>query len=63
MEIYYNEFLISDHKEWLDMNVIKGYLARSYWANQRSAPCNKENKHCEQKKQLFKNSNYSVPSI
>lgn len=37
MEIYYNEFLISDHKERLDMNVIKGYLARSYWANQRSA--------------------------
>ncbi|MUG47639.1 GNAT family N-acetyltransferase [Paenibacillus woosongensis] len=37
MEIYYNEFLISDHKERLDINVIKGYLARSYWANQRSA--------------------------
>lgn len=37
MEIYYNEFLISDHKERLDINVIKGYLARSYWANRRSA--------------------------
>ncbi|WP_019635457.1 GNAT family N-acetyltransferase [Paenibacillus fonticola] len=35
MEIYYNEFLISDHKERLDRHVIKGYLARSYWANRR----------------------------
>ncbi|AZK45081.1 GNAT family N-acetyltransferase [Paenibacillus lentus] len=36
MEIYYNEYLISDDKERLDLDKVKGYLARSYWANQRS---------------------------
>jgi hypothetical protein len=36
MEIKYNDYLISDNKERLDINIIKGFLARSYWANKRS---------------------------
>lgn len=30
-----NEYLISEDKELLDLAVIKGFLARSYWANKR----------------------------
>ncbi|GGD55730.1 GNAT family N-acetyltransferase [Paenibacillus nasutitermitis] len=30
-----DQFWISDDKAKLDMSVIKGYLARSYWAGQR----------------------------
>ncbi|MDR6553489.1 GNAT family N-acetyltransferase [Paenibacillus qinlingensis] len=35
MEITWNQFVISDNKERLDVDVIKGFLARSYWANKR----------------------------
>ncbi|MFS0869580.1 GNAT family N-acetyltransferase [Paenibacillus xylanilyticus] len=36
MDFVYGEFLISDNKEMLDIPTIKGFLARSYWANKRS---------------------------
>jgi GNAT superfamily N-acetyltransferase len=36
MEIKYNDYLISDNKELLNIKTIKGFLARSYWANKRS---------------------------
>ena len=35
MEITWNQFVISDNKELLDLDVIKGFLSRSYWANKR----------------------------
>ncbi|CAN7743161.1 GNAT family N-acetyltransferase [Paenibacillus sp. LjRoot153] len=35
MEITWNQFVISDNKELLDVDVIKGFLSRSYWANKR----------------------------
>lgn len=35
MEITWNQFVISDNKELLDVEVIKGFLSRSYWANKR----------------------------
>ena len=35
MEITWNQFVISDNKELLDLEVIKGFLSRSYWANKR----------------------------
>ncbi|MGF9695704.1 GNAT family N-acetyltransferase [Paenibacillus sp. MABNR03] len=36
MDFVYGEYLISDNKEMLDIPTIKGFLARSYWANKRS---------------------------
>jgi GNAT superfamily N-acetyltransferase len=36
MEINFDDYLISDNKELLDIKTIKGFLARSYWANNRS---------------------------
>ncbi|QGQ95463.1 N-acetyltransferase [Paenibacillus psychroresistens] len=36
MEIKFEDYLISDNKELLDINTIKQFLARSYWANNRS---------------------------
>ena len=36
MDFVYGEYLISDHKEKLNLPTVKGFLARSYWANQRS---------------------------
>ncbi|TXK72420.1 GNAT family N-acetyltransferase [Paenibacillus sp. N3.4] len=36
MEITFNNYVISDNKQLLDLKIIKGFLARSYWANQRS---------------------------
>ncbi|WNR44148.1 GNAT family N-acetyltransferase [Paenibacillus roseipurpureus] len=35
MEIAWQQFIISDQKERLDLETIKGFLARSYWANKR----------------------------
>jgi GNAT superfamily N-acetyltransferase len=35
MEITWNQFVISDNKERLDVDVIQGFLSRSYWANKR----------------------------
>lgn len=35
MEVTWNQFVISDNKELLDLDVIKGFLSRSYWANKR----------------------------
>lgn len=35
MEIKFNEYVISDNKKLLDLNTIKGFLSRSYWANKR----------------------------
>ncbi|MFC5472282.1 GNAT family N-acetyltransferase [Cohnella suwonensis] len=36
MNFIYGDYLISDNKEILDLPTIKGFLARSYWANKRS---------------------------
>ena len=36
MELAFGDYLISDRKERLDRTVILDYLARSYWANERS---------------------------
>jgi GNAT superfamily N-acetyltransferase len=36
MDFIYGEYLISDNKDLLDLPTIKGFLARSYWANKRS---------------------------
>jgi GNAT superfamily N-acetyltransferase len=36
MEIKFDDYIISDNKELLDIKTIKGFLARSYWANKRS---------------------------
>jgi GNAT superfamily N-acetyltransferase len=35
VEITWNQFVISDNKELLDVETIKGFLTRSYWANKR----------------------------
>jgi GNAT superfamily N-acetyltransferase len=35
MEITWNQFIISDKKELLSLDTIKGFLSRSYWANKR----------------------------
>jgi GNAT superfamily N-acetyltransferase len=35
MEIKFNDYLISDNKDLLDINTIKNFLAKSYWANKR----------------------------
>jgi GNAT superfamily N-acetyltransferase len=39
MDIKFDDYHISDNKELLDIKTIKGFLARSYWANQRSEEC------------------------
>jgi GNAT superfamily N-acetyltransferase len=36
MDIKFEDYYISDNKELLDIKTIKGFLARSYWASQRS---------------------------
>jgi GNAT superfamily N-acetyltransferase len=36
MDIKFDDYHISDKKELLDINTIKGFLVRSYWASQRS---------------------------
>ncbi|GGG15212.1 GNAT family N-acetyltransferase [Paenibacillus abyssi] len=36
MEVYYNEYFISDDKSKIDYDVVIGYLQRSYWASKRS---------------------------
>ncbi|MEW9697588.1 GNAT family N-acetyltransferase [Paenibacillus sp. SI8] len=36
MEVKFNDYVISDNKELLDLKTIKEFLARSYWANTRS---------------------------
>ncbi|WP_339851479.1 GNAT family N-acetyltransferase [Paenibacillus sp. FSL W7-1088] len=36
MDFIYGEYLISDNKELMDIPAVKGFLARSYWANKRS---------------------------
>ena len=33
----FKEYIISDDKELLDIQTIKGFLSRSYWANTRTA--------------------------
>ncbi|PZT54712.1 GNAT family N-acetyltransferase [Paenibacillus silvae] len=35
MDIYFGQFLISDNKELLNIETVKSFLARSYWANKR----------------------------
>lgn len=35
METTWNQFIISDDKARLDLETIKGFLSRSYWANKR----------------------------
>lgn len=35
MEIKFDDYLISDNKDLLDIQTIKAFLARSYWANKR----------------------------
>jgi GNAT superfamily N-acetyltransferase len=35
MRYEFDEFLISDEKELLQLDVIAGFLSRSYWANKR----------------------------
>ncbi|SFM02147.1 Acetyltransferase (GNAT) family protein [Paenibacillus sp. 1_12] len=35
MEILFNTFIISDDKTRLDIEIIGGFLSRSYWANER----------------------------
>lgn len=37
MEVYFDDYLISDDKKKLDRAVILDYLARSYWAEKRPA--------------------------
>ncbi|WP_068775930.1 GNAT family N-acetyltransferase [Paenibacillus sp. FJAT-26967] len=36
MEVKFGSYTISDQKERLDIDAIAGYLAKSYWANNRS---------------------------
>lgn len=36
MHVQFEEYIISDDKNLLDLDIIKGFLARSYWANRRS---------------------------
>jgi GNAT superfamily N-acetyltransferase len=36
MEIYFNDYVISDDKKLLDISTIKEFLAKSYWANKRA---------------------------
>ena len=36
MEVMYKDYLISDDKLKIDIDVVVGYLTRSYWANRRS---------------------------
>lgn len=37
MHIQFNQYLISDDKSLLDVETIKAFLSRSYWANKRTA--------------------------
>lgn len=37
MHVNFNKYLISDDKSLLDMETIKAFLSRSYWANKRTA--------------------------
>jgi GNAT superfamily N-acetyltransferase len=36
MEVMFKDYLISDDKSKIDIDVVVGYLSRSYWANKRS---------------------------
>lgn len=36
MRCEFDEFVISDEKDLLQIDVIAGFLSRSYWANKRS---------------------------
>lgn len=36
MKVQVNEFTISDDKSMLDLETIRGFLSRSYWANNRT---------------------------
>lgn len=36
MNFVYGEYLISDNQQKIDLPTVKGFLARSYWANKRS---------------------------
>jgi hypothetical protein len=35
MNIYFGQFLFSDNKELLNIETVKDFLARSYWASRR----------------------------
>ncbi|OPA73719.1 GNAT family N-acetyltransferase [Paenibacillus selenitireducens] len=37
MDMIFNQFVISDDRARVDISTVKGFLARSYWASQRSA--------------------------